>query len=182
MKYLGLLIALILSVNLNAQIYRSIDKDGNPVFSDVETEGAEEVELTKPTEVESLHVAPLPPRANSSRNKREKAFEYESILITSPMDDEAIRDNSGSITITASIEPQLRYGHMIVLYLDGKEHMSSQAPTFALSELSRGTHTVRISVKDESGKILSSSKTTTFHLLRHSALHNQNSVSTPPVG
>ena len=86
------------------------------------------LKLSEPTEVESLHVNPLPPRENSSRNKRERAFEYESILITTPMDDEAIRNNSGSVTITASIEPQLRYGHMIVLYLDGKEHMSSQAP------------------------------------------------------
>ena len=182
MKNLCLLIALIFSVNLNAQIYRTIDKDGNAVFSDVETDGSEEIELTEPSQVESLSVNPLPPRENSSRDKREKAFKYESIVITSPNDDEALRNNSGSITINASIEPQLRYGHMIILYLDGEEHMSSQSPTFSLSELNRGTHTARISIKDESGKILISSKTTTFHLQRHSALHRKNNVITPPAG
>ena len=179
MKYIGLLIALGFSVNITAQIYRSIDKDGNAVFSDVPIEGAEEIELTEPTPVESLSVNPLPARENSSRNNPEKAFQYASIIITTPMDDEAIRDNSGSVTITVSIAPQLRDGHKIVLYLDGKEHMSGQSPTFSLSELNRGTHTARISIKDESGKSVSSSKTTTFHLLRHSVLHKNINNAAP---
>ena len=178
MKCLGLLIAFTLSVNTNAQIYRSIDKDGNAVFSDVPTDGAEEIELAEPTTVESLSVAPLPTTTNSSRNEREKSFEYGPLVIITPKDDEAIRENTGNITVTATIQPDLRSGDTVVLYLDGKEYEDNVTPTFTLSQLDRGTHTVRVSIKDENGKIIKSSKTVTFHLLRHSV---QQKIGTIPT-
>ena len=171
--------ALVISANANAQIYRSIDKHGNPVFSDVPTEGAEEVELTETTEVESLGVTPLPPSTSSSKDQADLPFKYESLVITTPEDDQAVRDNAGNVTITASIEPGLKEGHTAVLYLDGKEHSTSQALTFTLSQLDRGTHTVRISIRDENGKLTISSKTVTFHLLRHSVLHKTGNNTTP---
>lgn len=180
MKYLGLLIVLAMSVNTNGQIYRSVDKHGNPVFSDVPTEGAEEIELTEPTEVESLDVAPLPPLATQSQDQADMPFKYESLVITAPEDDQAVRDNAGNVTITALIKPGLKQGHTAVLYLDGKEHSTNQGLTFALSQLDRGTHTARISIRDENGKLLISSKTVTFHLLRHSVLHKTGTTKTSP--
>ena len=106
MKRVLTLLSLILPLSVAAQIYSSTDKNGNPVFSDVPTEGAVEIKLSEPTTVDSLAVDPslnIPP----SGPKKVEKFHYEEITITSPKNDEAIRDNTGNITITATIKPGL---------------------------------------------------------------------------
>lgn len=177
MRYLLIVIMFSLCAASGAQdIYRTVDQNGNVIFSDVPTKGAEKIQLKETTTIKSLDsvpstvVTPAPPK--------EAAFSYKSISITTPANDEAIRDNTGDVSIKVEVEPTLRPGHQVVVYLDGKETTQGTGIAFSLENIDRGTHQLRASIKDPDGHILISSKSTTFHLLRQSVIKRKKPPAT----
>lgn len=170
MRYLLIFFLLSLSATAGAQdIYRTVDKDGNVVFSDVPSKGSEKIQLKDTTVIQSLKSEPSS-LINSTPDQKKKSIPYKSLSITAPADDEAIRNNAGNLSVKVALEPMLRPGHELVLYLDGTEKTHGKGGVFNLENIDRGTHQLRASVKDADGHILISSKSTTFHLLRYSAL------------
>ncbi|OGT78460.1 MAG: hypothetical protein A3I78_04010 [Gammaproteobacteria bacterium RIFCSPLOWO2_02_FULL_56_15] len=167
-KYI--LITLSLPCLITAQtVYRSVDKDGNMVFTDTPVEGAEEIKIK---EVQTITLPALP--VSSGEVLSTPAPEenpYTSLKIASPGNDEAIRDNTGNLNVIIEINPQLQSMHKLTLYLDGGEYASSSSTTFNLMNLDRGTHQLRVVVQDPVGKILTSTPSITFHILR--AIVNQ---------
>lgn len=151
------------------QIYRTVDKDGNVIFTDVPGEGAEKIELKETMTINSLGTEPSSP-VTTATPEPEQVIPYKSFSILNPADDESIRDNAGNVNVTVSIEPMLQSGHEVVVYLDGKEKMKGTGSAFNLENIDRGTHQLRASVKDPNGHILISSKSTTFHLQRQSVI------------
>lgn len=160
-----------------AQVYRSVDKNGNVIYSDQQTEGSVKVEVKELETVKSLDTSNLPPPIQGKQRKAESY--YTDLEITSPRDDEAIRENAGNITVTTSVAPQLQAAHKLVLYMDGKDLVSSRDPLFQLQNIDRGTHQLRVTIVDIDGREQISSKTVTFHLLRFS-INNPNTPSPPP--
>jgi hypothetical protein len=57
---LACVIAIALSAAAQAEIYESVDAEGNPVFTDTPTAGAEEVELQQGNIADSVKVPPQP--------------------------------------------------------------------------------------------------------------------------
>ena len=163
LKYI--IIGLSLPCLITAQtVYRSVDKDGNMVFSDTPVEGAEEIEIK---EVQTIPALPVSSgEVLSTPAPEEKP--YTSLKIASPGNDEAIRDNAGNLNVIIEINPQLQSMHKLTLYLDGGEYGSSSSTTFNLINLDRGTHQLRVVVQDPAGKILTSTPSITFHMLRAS--------------
>jgi len=168
-----------------AQIYRTVDEDGNVVFTDVPPrpdEAAETVELGSGstfTPPPAAVPAETPLRWSDvdgavDEPAADAAAVYQSVEIASPGNDEAVRENSGNIVVSARVVPELRPGHRVQLELDGQIVQTSEAPSFQLQYVDRGTHQVRVHVLDESGTILRSSDPSTFHLLRYSKLTAPN--------
>ena len=89
-------------------------------------------------------------------------------MITSPEHDLAIRNNSGNVTVTVATQPGLVGNDELVLILDGKEIVLGKATAKAFNAMNRGSHQLRAIIRDGSGRILQSSQSVTFHLLRHS--------------
>jgi hypothetical protein len=170
MRYLLIVLMFSVYAATGAQeIYRTVDQNGNVIFSDVPSKGSEKIKLKETTTIKSLNAEPsslfTPPNP-----KQEESIPYKSISITAPANDEAIRDNAGNVSIKVALEPALRPGHQMVVYLDGKETREGTGNVFNLENIDRGTHQLRASVKDPDGHIVISSKSTTFHLLRHSVI------------
>src|SRR3989304_10029508 len=167
-NFIYILITLSLPCLITAQtVYRSGDKDGNMVVSVAPVEGAEEIEIK---EVQTIPALPVSSgEALSTPAPEEKP--YTSLKIASPGNDEAIRDNTGNLNVIIEINPQLQSMHKLTLYLDGGEYASSSSTTFNLMNLDRGTHQLRVVVQDPVGKILTSTPSITFHILR--AIVNQ---------
>lgn len=166
-----LLLALCLYSAVSAQtVYRSVDKDGNAVFSDTPTEGAEEIILREVPIIKSnsVHVTSQP-----AQNQKSKVITYTDLKVTSPVNDEVIRENSGNVNIIVELQPNLMVGHSLTLYLDSKEYTNSTSSSFSLTNLDRGTHQLRVAVRDADGKILLSSTSITFHLQRASVMRPQ---------
>ncbi len=147
-----------------AEIYRSIDENGNVVFTDKPSAGAElievdELQTIQPPPVGDFEYTPPPAKPEPK---------YTEVSITSPQDDMAIRDNGGNVTVSIMTKPALQGSDMLVLYLDGKEFLLGKSTTRSFSGLDRGSHQLRAVIKNAEGRIQQSSTSVTFHLLRHS--------------
>jgi len=100
--------------------------------------------------------------------KKKQALRYTNIVIVTPANDTAIRVNTGNITVNVSLEPGLNHdrGDQIALYMDGNKVSEGSATQFNLDNIDRGTHTLKASVIDASGKAVISSTPVSFTLLR----------------
>lgn len=169
MKRLLILICLFSIGLVHAQqVYRTVNEDGSVEFSDEPKKGSVEVEVKDLETVESLG-SPVSNRSVSS--KQEQPQYYDNIEITSPEDDQTIRDNTGNVSVTVAVQPRLRGAHKLILYMDGKEYSSGSSTSFQLENLDRGTHQLRAAVVDANSRQLIGSKSVSFHLHRHSILH-----------
>lgn len=168
MRSLIYMVLVALASAASADVYRSVDEDGNIIYSDTPSEGAEKIELREAQTVESQ---PGTESFEYEPPKSDPPPRYKEIAITSPQDDEAVRANSGDITIQISINPSLRVGDKLVLFMDGKEVASGRATSISLENVNRGTHTLSARVVGRDGKTLVSSESVKFHLLRHSVQH-----------
>lgn len=159
-------LGLTLSVSASADLYKWVDREGNTVFSDRPHPGAERI---KKTEVQTYPAPKLPPLASPQAPAAVQFSGYQTIQIASPAHDEAIRENAGNVTISASLSPALQtvLGHKLVFLLDGGKVSDGGTDTqITLPNVERGTHTARVAVVDAGGKEIASSAPSTFHLLR----------------
>jgi len=162
-----------------AQMYKWVDKEGNISYSDQPPyKGAEQLDAPALSTMPAT-TAPKksPATADTPEDETDKEVtSYSRLTITSPANDASIRENTGNVSVSFSITPALdsNNGHYFSISMDGKVVKNKITSTSAsLSNVDRGTHKVRISVKDKSGKTLLKSKTITFHLLRFSQLQRQ---------
>ena len=107
------------------------------------------------------------------------ATHYTSARITAPANGEGLRANSGDLVVQAHVEPSLGPGHGLRLLLDGHAQGNVQTSlAFPLTAVDRGEHQLQLQIVNEDGDIVFAGETSTFHLLRHSILH-QRSANAP---
>lgn len=161
------ILAFFLIKGLQADIYVWTDENGNKVFGDE----PQKSDQAKPLQLEATTILSFPKLEFETNNNTQQnnVQAYSQLLITSPIDDATVRDNSGTVSVALSSEPALVEGHKIQIYLDGSAYQSPQASTsFTLSNIDRGTHTLSASILSESGETLFQSKALSFHLHRGS--------------
>ena len=138
-------------------------------YSDAPTTKSDKpISLPEPT---TIKIAPAPKSSSSEGRKKpaqEKKVSYESVEIVSPANDEAIRSNSGDITIQISSSPALQGNHLYVVLVNGNKLQETAAGTVILTNLDRGSHTAVVEIQDEQEQTLATSSPITFHLLRAS--------------
>lgn len=163
---------------LAIDVYRTVDENGNMIFSDTPVAGAEKIRVDQ---IKTVAPDQIPKFEYTSPPKAVDA--YSRLEIVSPEHDSVIQSDNGNVTVSAALEPalNLRAGHYLVLYLDGNEAASGTSPQFILSNMERGTHTLNISVVDQSGKQVISSSAVSFTLYQHSTLHPESTVGKPPI-
>lgn len=167
MRKILILFCFVVSGLAQAQVYRSVGKDGSVTFSDQPSDGAVKVQVKKLETIKSVDT-PVPPSSSTGQQAQQNI--YTGISITSPADDQAIRENAGNLSVSVSVTPGLKPSHKLVLYLDGKKYSTGTADSFSLHNIDRGTHQLRVAVVDNGGHQLIDSKSVTFHMLRHSVL------------
>jgi hypothetical protein len=150
-----------------AEVYRSVDEDGNITYSDKPSEGAETIKKQDVQTIDTPNIPQFkytPPRDQAA----EKPAIYNSIAITSPGNDTSVRENAGNLTVNVSLKPNLKtaYGHSLSLTMDGKEVGAGRSRTFSLTNLDRGTHTLVARVKGSNGQVIIASDPVTFTVLR----------------
>lgn len=142
-----------------AQVYKSVDKDGNVIFSDQASPGSESVDVPSTNTLPS--VTPTKPK----RKKATAGAVYDYVGITSPANDEAVVAPGGNFSVSVVTEPGLRSGHTVILLLDGAPTSVGGSGSFNLETVPRGTHTLEARVQDAQCDFVASSGTSTVHVV-----------------
>ena len=144
------------------EIYKTVDKNGNVVYTDQPQEGAEKVKLKPLPTVPSFPTNTTGSNSTNdvSRSLEEniqKPFQYDRIDVFLPEAENgnAIRTNSGDFTVIANLAPRLVPRHRMQLLVDGVIEGSPRAANvFNLKNIDRGTHQLQIEVLDGDGRII----------------------------
>jgi hypothetical protein len=164
---LAICLALICGTVQAQKVFRVVQPDGTVEFTDVPPSNrpAEEIHLQPLNTMPAL--APAPGTPTQAASTQENAG-YSKIHITSPTNDEAIRDNAGSVNVDLTLEPTLRSGDNIDLLLDGQSVGGGRSTAITLADMERGTHTIQAVVKNSAGRVVARSNSVTFTLQRTS--------------
>lgn len=148
-------------------VYKSIDINGNVIFSDKPSANAEKIEIK---EAQSINMPRITLPDYEPPEKNEKQVHYTSLLITRPEHDSTINDDTGTINVDLVIDPALRDTDLFALYLDDQRVSTGASPSFTLSNVDRGTHNLKVVVIDKADKVLKESDAVVVHLRRTSIL------------
>lgn len=156
---MGLLVAM----NSSAEtIYKWVDETGQVHYSDVPRQGAVEIYIA-PVQTFSM---PSATRSSAPANAGpdDEAENYDFVGIASPAAEETIWNTGGLVTVAVSLQPGLKMGHQIVLFMDDQQVavLPPMSSSVQLQDVERGSHKLRAEVIDENGKKLIASATTTF--------------------
>lgn len=185
MKYLTLcLVSLIyLSSPANTladtKIYHWVDEQGKSHFSDTAAPGTKEIQINHQNLLPN-NPAEKPKKEDEQQitnsEPAKTAIEYHA-SITSPIDDQPLRSNDGTINIHVAITPDKKNNHTLQLFLDGKSLGKPQlSPTISAKNIDRGTHQVQVHLLDENGKLLTKTQIVTVHLLRATVIKIRENI------
>jgi hypothetical protein len=153
------------------EIYKSLDAEGNTVYSDTPTTGAEKI---TPPPISTVETSPAhnPAQPETEDKTTKPPTSYTSFSITQPKNDDVIWDNLGSIPLSLSLEPALDTadGHGVWVYIDGRA-LVKNSPSLVqpISGIDRGTHMIRAEIRDSAGMVLKRTNTISVHLKKHAA-------------
>lgn len=180
MKRLPTLSALLLlacsPLLLNAQIYQTIDDDGNVVFTDKPPKGQETQEVKlRPTNTTPPLATPKPPPSDEpptdDQEEEQEAPGKYNISISSPANEAQIPAGQRDVNVSVSLEPSLHADHRVQIYMNGaKQGEAISGTSKTLKEVYRGAHTIKAAVVDKKGKTISSSESVTIYVQRPSVL------------
>lgn len=172
---MGLAALLCAAPGWSAVIYKWVDADGVIHFSDQPHPGAERI-ITQGAPA-SPHSTPAPRRSVTSAQRppaktepNDMAVDYTEFSIDSPQQDQTFF--SQDVNVRLHIEPALKPGHLISLYLNGKlvEGQPPKSTQFTLTGLARGAYTLTASVMDASSGETKNSAPVTFFVHQASLL------------
>jgi hypothetical protein len=167
-KLIPLIVLLITTPSLAEEIFKWVDESGQMHFSDVPKEGATEVEIA-PAQTFSAPSAPNVATSSAATTESavgaaQEAVSYAAMEITSPAMEETIWNTGGEITVTVRLQPGLKTGHQIRMFLDGKPlpNLRPNTSSQQVSNVYRGEHQLRAQVWDENGAVLITADPSTF--------------------
>jgi len=163
-----------INVALADRVYQWTDPTGAVVFSDAPPEDGSArhlrtIQMQPATVVPAYKPVQRLPAASQPEVKRAP---YRSFALTRPESNEAIRKNSGDVFVESQVEPGLRPGDVIRVYIDGKQVAEKTSTSFDLTNIDRGDHTLEARIYDDRGIALASAQPVRFSVIRTSVLHN----------
>lgn len=179
----SLLLTLILLPGIAAAVIcKSIDADGVVSYADVPASECEErVKMPDYSRYAPRPIDTPPTQGSDAQGNVVKFVRYRSISISEPSTGGVVRSNQGELSVVIALDPELQPGHLVNLTLDGRAVQGSfDGLAITVSGVDRGTHTLRASVVDASGRILISSNPVRF-TLRKLGLTDSNAAAEPPA-
>ncbi|SQH74259.1 conserved exported protein of unknown function [Shewanella benthica] len=162
-----------------ATVYKWVDKDGKIYYSDKPIENSETVEFKSNTQ-NQIKLQTFKANSSTSNDDQDSSTQY-NLSITSPDEEDTIRNNQGKITIMARISPDLEAKHVLVLLMDGVIVGPPQtSPIFSLKDIDRGEHSFVIKAVAQNGKQLASTPPRKIFL--HRAIIRRQATPTPSPG
>jgi hypothetical protein len=185
MRWLPLVVLLAVRIAGAAEVFRWVDENGQVHYSDRPGIGAEMLILP---EAQTFHT-PVANVVRRSKDKQPKSGaddteqrRYTSLGIAKPAEDEVFWNVAGEIDVSIRLQPDLQRDHKVRLFLDGRlvDGVASSGQSFKLTEVVRGTHSLRAEIQNARGTSLIESPPVVF-TVHQTSIRNPNNPNVPPV-
>ncbi len=170
-----LLIGLFLTMTAAAEVvYKWVDETGQAHYSDVPRDGATEITIA-PVQTFDLRGTTPQTAATVDDEGADELANYDYVEIASPAMEETIWNTGGLVTVAVNLQPGLRMGHQIRLFMDDQQVavLPQMSSSVQLIDVARGAHQLYVEVVDENSKSLIMSPPRTFY-------YQQTSVTRRP--
>ena len=166
------LLLILLSTVCQADIYLTTDKNGDQVYSDTPSTGAQKIVMpgiATPDSHTSVttttqRAAGVPAEKGIPLSSAAAVTGYDQFDMISPIDQQTIT-NQRDVTVELSIKPGLRKWDKIQLYVDGAAVGMPAATTHqTLHNLERGTHTLSAVLLDAGNNALKQTRAVTIFI------------------
>lgn len=177
MKYLLLILLFLYPAISTADIYKTVDANGDITFSDKPTsQNSTVISLPKPNTAPATKSEPVnssTPTATTTEEDKNGKKPYTKFQIASPADQETIQ-NQPNLAVKIDVEPDLQPDDVIQIYIDGGPVGNAMHATdFNLTIPYRGTHIVSATLFDKDMRVLKKSNAVTIFV-------HQAHLGTPP--
>lgn len=171
----GLFLALAIPLVEAATIYKTVDDNGNIVFTDSQPsdQPGETINLRPLTAIPSVPTSrPIPAPVTVPRKKQ-----YSQFIISQPGNNVTLR-NQETITVKLAVSPRVEFGHSVRLRLNGALVTESRRQlTFELKDVERGSHTLTAEIVDRQQQVI---KSTSNNFFMHRAIFIPEVSIDPP--
>ena len=172
---------------LLAQVYKTVDEDGNVVYTDqAPKDGSGPMELPPLSVIEAPtyeRPAEATPEVDEGEGGKEMSLRYlrknyADFAIVAPQAEESVWQPEGVITAAWNARYQLQPGMQVTLSVDGVAQTTTSEQIIPLAGLERGEHTVTAELTDAQNRRIATAEPVTFYV-RRPGLYNQRPVVTP---
>jgi Domain of unknown function (DUF4124) len=162
-RFLLIILCIFIGAHSFAQIYKTVDKDGNVVYSD--TPPNDQAESVKLKEILTLP-AEHPGNSVSTDTRRDEAVVEYKVEIVSPRNEVVIPPGQRDLAIAISLDPYLQPDHLITYYMDGELIEETQSTSIVIQDPPRGGRTLTVEVINQQGDVLGVSQPLTVNIIR----------------
>jgi len=164
---------MLLSPAAAQNIYKTVDENGNTVFTDQKpSEDAQPITLRELTVVDPVDLG-NEQAVNGTGDESEDGASAPDfgIRIVTPSADETIWNTAYVLTVQVQTERELPAGARLAYLVDGEVRSTTRAQSVEIEEVYRGEHTLSVELRASDGRVLGSAGPVTFFMRQHSRLH-----------
>jgi hypothetical protein len=175
MRTVLVLIIFMLASICSAEVYKTVDKDGNIVYSDnPKSDKAEKIELRELNTVPSASPSYSPDPSNSAEPQQ---IRYQ-IEVISPRDNVIIPVSQRDLAIAVNLDQPLQAGHLLVYFMNGELVEETIMTNILIKDVARMSHKITVEAIDENGQSLGISTPVTVTFMGPA---NKKPASTKPT-
>jgi hypothetical protein len=166
-----------------AQVYKTVDEDGNVVYTDqAPKDGSEPMDLPPLSIVEAPNYeATARPRADADEDEdagkelslRQLRRRYEGFAIVSPENEQSLWNPQGLITLAWQAPHPLQEGMQVRASMDGEQIGLTSDRVIPITKLERGEHILEAVLVDARGRAIATADPVTFFIRQPSVIINR---------
>ncbi|MDT8410074.1 MAG: DUF4124 domain-containing protein [Wenzhouxiangellaceae bacterium] len=163
-----LLTVLVLNPAMAQTIYKTVDENGNVVFSDTDLsgEGVEvklrELSVVKPGNA-GVEQAGVADSGSADSSEAAQAANI-GLRIVSPQPEETIRNTAYVLSAAVEAADRVPDDAVFAYFIDGQLKQTSRSTRVQLEQIFRGEHQLRVELRASGGRVLSSAGPVTFFM------------------
>ncbi len=154
---------LLLPLAGQAQVYKSLDADGRPIYTDRPIENSTKLDVPLVMDAEPTTVSPPSPDWPA-----DSGFlgSYSSFEIVSPEDNTTLRNPEREVQLSLLLTPPLQDGHRLRVQVDGVdvEGDLGKRTQIRFTGLALGSHRLQAQVTDDAGILVAATPLINVHI------------------
>ncbi len=157
--------------SLAAQVYKTVDEDGNVSYTDQPpADGSQPIKLKEISVVETpTYETPATAEADGTESEEDKPPSmrslrrtYRDFAIVAPLSEESVWHPEAPITVAWNTATPLQAGMTVSVSVDGNKRISTTSSRIPVSGLERGEHTVTAQLLTDRNQVIATAEPVTF--------------------